>query len=118
MQARAESPWAPHTSAIRLRDRCGIIGAGAAAGGQDCGEFERKSGRPVLRIAGICGKTPQAVRQAEMAREIDYDFGLLSLAALPSASDEELLAHCRRIRSDPALRFLFAAFRGREASVL
>src|SRR6185295_7352935 len=50
-----------------------------------------------LRVAGICGHTSQAVREAALARKIGYDLGLLSLAALPTAPDEELLEHSRRI---------------------
>ena len=32
-----------------------------------------------MRIAGICGQTPQAVREAQLARELGYHAGLLSL---------------------------------------
>ena len=60
-------------------------------------EFERKSGRRVVRIAGVCGRTAQAVKEATLARESGYDVGLLSLAALPKESDEELLEHCRTV---------------------
>jgi len=87
-----------HTTQFAIRDpRVGLLEPVLRLAAESVREFERKSGRRVLRIAGVCGKTPQAVREAEMAREIGYDFGLLSLAALPSASDEELLEHCRRI---------------------
>jgi dihydrodipicolinate synthase/N-acetylneuraminate lyase len=48
-----------------------------------------------VKVAGICGGTPQAVREAAFARDAGYDAGLLSLAALPLASDDELLEHCR-----------------------
>lgn len=58
-------------------------------------EFERNSGQRLIKVAGICGQTAQAVREAALAREAGYDVGLLSLAALPSASDDELLEHCR-----------------------
>jgi dihydrodipicolinate synthase/N-acetylneuraminate lyase len=58
-------------------------------------EFERNSGERVVKVAGICGVTAQAVREASFVRETGYDVGLLSLAALPSASDDELLEHCR-----------------------
>ena len=58
-------------------------------------EFERDSGEHLVKVAGICGETRQAVREAAFAREAGYDIGLLSLAALPSASDDELLEHCR-----------------------
>ncbi len=50
-----------------------------------------------LMIAGICGRTPQAVREAELAVSLGYDAGLLSLAAWPDGDDEELLVHCRQV---------------------
>lgn len=60
-------------------------------------EFESASGRRLVKVAGICGQTPQAVREAAFARDAGYDLGLLSLAAFPLAGDAELLAHCRAV---------------------
>jgi len=48
-----------------------------------------------IMIAGILGQTDQAVREAELAVELGYDIGLLSLKALRDASVAELIAHCR-----------------------
>lgn len=53
--------------------------------------------RGFIKIAGICGRTPQALQEAELARSLDYQAGLLSLAALKEESEEELVAHCRRV---------------------
>src|SRR5947208_12557281 len=53
-------------------------------------EFERNSGTRLLRIAGICGGTAQAAREAAIACRAGYDLGLLSLAALADASDGDL----------------------------
>jgi hypothetical protein len=50
-----------------------------------------------IRVAGVCGKTGQAIREAETAREFGYQAGLLSLAAWADESEEELLAHCREV---------------------
>ena len=58
---------------------------------------EGSSGRRIARVAGICGETSQAIREASLARDIGYDLGLLSLAALPAASDDQLLDHCRAV---------------------
>jgi dihydrodipicolinate synthase/N-acetylneuraminate lyase len=58
---------------------------------------EQKTGRTVIKVAGICGSTDQASREAALARELGYDAGLLSLSALRSASNAEILSHCRRI---------------------
>jgi dihydrodipicolinate synthase/N-acetylneuraminate lyase len=63
-------------------------------------EFERRSGRRVVRVAGVCGQTAQAVREATLARELGYDLGLLSLAALPQAPDDELVEHCRLVAQE------------------
>jgi len=67
---------------------------------QATAEFELRSGKRVVKVAGICGQTPQAVKEAEVARSAGYDLGLLSLAALPTAADGELLEHCRAVASE------------------
>jgi Dihydrodipicolinate synthetase family len=50
--------------------------------------------RPVALIAGLCGPTAQAVRDATVARGLGYHAGMLSLAAMKGASVDELVAHC------------------------
>ena len=50
-------------------------------------------------IAGVCGPTAQAMREATLARDLGYDAGLLSLAGLNDATDAELLEHCREVAS-------------------
>jgi dihydrodipicolinate synthase/N-acetylneuraminate lyase len=57
----------------------------------------REKGGTQLAIAGVCGKTAQAMAEAQLARRLGYDAGLLSLGALPDASIADLLAHCRRV---------------------
>ncbi len=53
--------------------------------------------RPLFMVAGLAGKTAQAVREAGIARGIGYHAGLLSLAAMKGASEDELIAHCREV---------------------
>lgn len=52
--------------------------------------------RPIL-IAGVCGMTRQAVREAEAAREFGYDAALVSLADLQRAEHRDLVEHCRSV---------------------
>ena len=52
---------------------------------------------PMIRIGGICGKTKQAVAEAELLRSMGMHAGLLSLGALRDADIAELLAHCRHV---------------------
>lgn len=53
--------------------------------------------RPVMMIAGVAGKTDQAIAEAQTAQALGYHAVLLSLAALKGASEDELIAHCTRI---------------------
>ena len=53
--------------------------------------------RAFVKVAGVCGSTPQADKEGTLARELGYQAGLLSLAALKNASDDELIAHCETI---------------------
>ena len=53
--------------------------------------------RPLVMIAGLAGPTAQARREAELARGLGYHAGLLSLAAMQGASEDELVAHCQQV---------------------
>lgn len=53
-----------------------------------------REGTQTVRVAGICGRTEQAVAEATLARECGFHAGLLSLAALKSEPDDELITHC------------------------
>jgi Dihydrodipicolinate synthetase family len=62
--------------------------------------------RPLAMVAGLAGPTKQAIAEAEIARGIGYHAGLLSLAAMKSASENEIIAHCERIaREIPLVGF-------------
>lgn len=52
---------------------------------------------PLFLIAGVAGRTGQAVAEAQVAAGLGYHAVLLSLAAFGGASEDELIAHCRRI---------------------
>lgn len=62
-------------------------------------EEARRSGRrdELVMVAGVVGPTRQAVSEAELARELGYDCVLLSLAALKSATLDEMVEHARAV---------------------
>ena len=60
-------------------------------------ECEEKLGRQVVKVAGICGSTLQAVAEASFAAEKGYHAGLLSLSAFKDASNDDVIAHCRKV---------------------
>ncbi len=49
----------------------------------------------VVRIAGVCGFTDQAVAEAETAVSLGYQAGLLSPGAWREAAEDKFLDHCR-----------------------
>jgi len=64
------------------------------------------SERPLALVAGLVGPTKQAVAEAELARGIGYHAGLLSLAAMKSASEDEIITHCQTVaREIPLIGF-------------
>jgi dihydrodipicolinate synthase/N-acetylneuraminate lyase len=52
---------------------------------------------PLVRIGGICGETPQAVREARLLRDLRCHAGLLSLAAVADWGEERLIAHSKEV---------------------
>jgi Dihydrodipicolinate synthetase family len=62
--------------------------------------------RPLALVAGLVGPTRQAVSEARVARGIGYHAGLLSLAAMKQAAEDEIVAHCAEVaREIPLVGF-------------
>ena len=81
---------AVHTTQFAIRD-CGLLRPVLELAAE-----ETRNSR-VIRVAGICGGTAQAIREAELAATLGYHAGLLSLAALRDATIAQLLAHARAV---------------------
>ena len=62
--------------------------------------------RPLAMVAGLAGPTRQAIAEARIALGIGYHAGLLSLAAMKSASEDDIIAHCEAVaREIPLVGF-------------
>lgn len=57
---------------------------------------EWSSATPIM-IAGLAGRTKQAVREAQIACDLGYHAGLLSLAAMKGATEDELITHAQTV---------------------
>jgi dihydrodipicolinate synthase/N-acetylneuraminate lyase len=83
-----------HTTQFEIRDpQFGLLEPVLALA------MEELRGCAVVRVAGVCGRTPQAVKEAELAARLGYHAGMLSLGALRDASTAELLDHVRAVAS-------------------
>src|SRR5699024_12752180 len=52
---------------------------------------------PLVRVAGVAGKTAQAVDEAATARGLGYHAALVSLKALDNQTIDGLVEHCRQV---------------------
>ena len=87
-----------HTTQFAIRDaRFGLFEPVLQLAAEVMRNDERQRGRRLVKVAGVCGQTGQAVREAAFAGEAGYDLGLLSLSALRDATVPELIEHCRRV---------------------
>lgn len=87
-----------HTTQFAIRDpKIGLFRPVLELAMEEIRAFETSSGRRIIRIAGICGRTDQAVAEAQLARELGYDIGLLSMSALRDADVPQLVAHARAV---------------------
>lgn len=55
------------------------------------------AGRPIVKVAGINGRTPEAIEQARTARELGYDLAIVSMAAFRGALPQEMIHHLRQL---------------------
>ena len=53
--------------------------------------------RPFIKVAGICGLTEQALKEAEIAIKHGYDLGLVSMAAFKTQPESEIIAHVKKV---------------------
>jgi hypothetical protein len=87
-----------HTTQFTIRDpKVGLYQPVLALMAEEMARLDAGRDAPLVRIAGVCGKTPQAVAEAGLARSLGYHAALVSLSALAEADDGTLLEHCRAV---------------------
>lgn len=61
---------------------------------------------PLVMIAGVIGKTAQAVEEARIARALGYHAVLLGLGAMQGAGEDDIIEHCAAVaRETPVVGF-------------
>ncbi|HWE36961.1 MAG TPA: dihydrodipicolinate synthase family protein [Isosphaeraceae bacterium] len=87
-----------HTTQFEIRDpEHALFEPVLALAAQELDRADAARAVPMVRVAGLCGPTSQAVAEAAMARSLGYHAGLLSLAATGLADDAARLDHCRAV---------------------
>ncbi|HUF10537.1 MAG TPA: dihydrodipicolinate synthase family protein [Rhodothermales bacterium] len=92
---------AVHTTQFSIREpQHGLLEPVLRIAAEEIAALDEATGRRTVLIAGVVGRTEQAVAEARLAASLGYHAALLSLAAFPDASDDELIAHCRRVAAE------------------
>jgi len=110
---------AVHTTQFEIRDpKIGLFEPVLTIAKEEMDRVDQTRSEPLVRISGITGKLKQAILEAELLQKLDYHAGLLSLAALQEANEDELIAHCIEVAQViPLIGFyLQPACGGRELS--
>ena len=59
--------------------------------------FEKREHKVIVRVAGVCGPTEQAVAEAKLAKQYGYDTVLLSPGGLNHEPEEYLIARTKAV---------------------
>ena len=62
-------------------------------------KFEKKTGKAIVRIAGVCGEIEQAVREAELSKKYGCDAVLLSPGGLNHKSEDYMVERTEKVAS-------------------
>lgn len=84
-----------HTTQFAIRE-CGLYAPVLELAAETALEW-RQGGTPPVLVAGVAGKTQQALEEARIAHALGYHCALVNVASFPDAPEEEVLDHCRAV---------------------
>ena len=91
---------AVHTTQFEIRDpKHDLLERVLHVSADELHRASARHGRAVIKVAGACGDTEQAIREARLAYALGYDAVLLSPGGLARLNDEYLLERTRRVAS-------------------
>jgi dihydrodipicolinate synthase/N-acetylneuraminate lyase len=87
-----------HTTQFAIRDpRVGLFEPVLKLAAEEMDRADLLRAEPMVRVGGVCGKTAQALHEAQLLKNFGYSAGLLSLAAAKDLDEQALVAHCREV---------------------
>ena len=89
---------AVHTTQFAIRKpEIGLYAPLLEIANEEFNSFTEKIHNPVIRIAGVIGKTDQAIGEAQLALKNGFNAVLLSLAAFKDSENNEIINHCKAV---------------------
>lgn len=110
---------AVHTTQFEIRKpEIGLFEPVLRVAKEELDEFEARTGKTLVRVAGVCGEAPQACREAITARQLGFDAVLLSPGGLGHLTEAQLIERTHAVAQEmPVIGFyLQTACGGRRLS--
>lgn len=60
-------------------------------------KYEKETGKAIVKVCGVCGKTEQAVSEAEIAKRLGFDAVLLSPGGLNDKDEDYLIERAKAV---------------------
>ena len=89
---------AVHTTQFEIRDKgIDLLEPVLKIAKEEFDTFEKNTGKKIVRVAGVLGRTEQAIKEAKTAVALGYNAALLSLKAFPNDDNKTIIKHCKKI---------------------
>ena len=89
---------AVHTTQFEIRDpKYNLLEPVLRVAMEEALAFEERTGSTVVMVAGACGKTEQAVKEAKLAKSLGYDAVLLSPGGLNDLSEDYMIERTKEV---------------------
>jgi dihydrodipicolinate synthase/N-acetylneuraminate lyase len=90
-----------HTTQFEIREpRYNLLQPVLELAAETVKTLDARAGRQTILVAGVCGPTRRAIDEAKLARSLGYHAGLLSLASMQAADDDQLIEHCLAVAAE------------------
>lgn len=89
---------AVHTTQFEIRDpKIALLEPVLRIASEEISAYQNKTGKTIVKIAGVCGPTQQAIREATLAYKLGFDAVLLSPGNLNDLNETELLTRSEAV---------------------
>lgn len=89
---------AVHTTQFEIRKpEIGLFEPVLSLAASEMDAFENRTGKTLVRVAGVCGPEEQACSEAETARQLNFDAVLLSPGGLGQLSEQDLIERTKAV---------------------
>lgn len=91
---------AVHTTQFEIRDpKFNLFERVLKLSAEEISAYEQKTGKTIVRISGVCGKSSQACREANIAKTHGFDAVLLSPGGLQELTEKDLIQRTHAVAS-------------------